>query len=161
VLLSTASRPNSSRAYFVRLLTILNKLFRISFAYNHKHDQANTFHAQLNSVIGQLNALADLDADFLQQWLAKLVLPADSVQAGSKDLLVLRQLAVYLVNEKNSLVGEAVTLSILSAFIQSASKLVSAHSSAGFPELISLMNTLSCAGSGLGHLYLFQVRNIL
>ena len=70
-------------------------------------------------------------------------------------------MAVYLVNEKNSLVGEAVTLSILSAFIQSASKLINSHSSAGFPELISIMNTLSCAGSGLGHLYLFQVKFLI
>lgn len=65
-------------------------------------------------------------------------------------------MAIYLINEKNTLVGETVTLSILSGFIQSASKLINEHSSTGFPDLIMLMNTLSCAGSGLGHLYLFQ-----
>ena len=158
IFFSTSSKENSSKEYFIKIITILNKLFRINFAYNHKTDSTNTFHAKLNSIIMQLNQLADLDADFLQKWLSKLVIPSEK-QSTTDQLnsnFTLKQLALYLVNEKNTLVGEVVTLSILSAFIQSASKLLNIHSSVGFPDLINLMNTLSSAGSGLGHLYLFQ-----
>lgn len=159
IFFTTSSKANSSRGYFFKMLTIINKLFRINFAYSHKADAVNTFHTKLTSVIGQLNALAGLSPEFLQRWLAKLVLPNEAEEKFNEEhRFVLRQLAVYLVNEKNSLVGEGVTLSVLSAFIQSASKLINEHSSAGLPELISLMNLLSSAGSGYGHLYLFQVR---
>lgn len=147
----------------MKILTILNKLFRINFAYNHKLDAENTFHLKLSSILGQLNQLADLDPNYLHKWLAKLVIPQqannDSTTTTTDQLdhkYTLKQLAIYLINEKNTLVGETVTLSILSGFIQSASKLINEHSSTGFPDLIMLMNTLSCAGSGLGHLYLFQ-----
>jgi hypothetical protein len=61
-----------------------------------------------------------------------------------------------LVNEKNHLVQETVTLSLLSALIQSATRLVNQQTPRGLPDLIMLMNTLACAGTGLGHLYLFQ-----
>lgn len=159
IFFSTSSKGNSSKDYFIKILTILNKLFRINFAYNHKTDSTNTFHAKLNSIIIQLNQLADLDADFLQKWLSKLVIPGENEPTTDhlNHNFTLKQLALYLVNEKNTLVGEVVTLSILSAFIQSASKLMDIHNSVGFADLINLMNTLSSAGSGLGHLYLFQV----
>ena len=48
------------------------------------------------------------------------------------------------------------SLSILSAFIQLASKLIYANDDARFVELKALMDLLSGSGSGLGHFYLFQ-----
>ena len=154
VLLSTASKPRATKEYFIKCISLLNKLFRINYTYC-QSGFFSSLQSRLGSVLAQLNQLAELDADYLQNWLAKLFRPSDEAQTSS-ERSILKQLALYLASDKNNLVDEVVTLSVLSSFINAANKLVDVSNSVNFPELIALMNTLCCAGTGRGHLYLFQ-----
>lgn len=179
IFISTSSSSNSSQEYFIQILSILNKLFKINYNLAQqlkqteddnsetKSNESTTF-KKLNKVLAQINQIADLDTEFLQKWLSKLVLPNENesdslIQSLKSNVSILKskyvfkQLAMHLVNEKvNNILSEVVTLSVLSALIQSASKLLNTYNGNGFSDLISLMDILSCAGSGNGHLYLFQ-----
>jgi len=188
IFLSTSSSTHSSQEYFVQMLKILNKLFKISHSFsqqlkqpvettvgsanlNLENSSQETLLIKLNKVLSQVNQIADLDTDFLQKWLSKLVLPSSSSFLNDEIITdqtqqsntvtsskyVLKQVALFLINDKmTNTVGEVVTLSVLNALIQLASKLINTHNGYGFADLISLMDTLSGAGQGLGHLYLFQ-----
>ncbi len=178
IFISTSSSSNSSQEYFIQILSILNKLFKINYNFAQQLKQTEDDNSEtksnestfkkLNKVLAQINQIADLDTEFLQKWLSKLVLPNENesdslIQSLKSNVAILKskyvfkQLAMHLVNEKvNNIVSEVVTLSVLSALIQSASKLINTYNGNGFSDLISLMDILSCAGSGNGHLYLFQ-----
>ena len=168
LLLSTA-QPSMNINYFTQMISILNKLFKINDSLNsttkqpfnnsavgsavnkllansksNENNNNSEQHIKLGLIIAQLNKIADYDAEHLQKWLSKLVLPT------AKDLsntsynpirckIVLQALTTYLVNDKN--IGEVVTLSILSALLQLASKLLNTNNGIGFPELILLMDT--------------------
>ena len=159
--------------YFTQMISILNKLFKINDSLNSTTKQpfnnsavgsavnkllANSKSNENNNnnnnnieqpiklglIIAQLNKIADYDAEYLQKWLSKLVLPtAKDLSNASYDpircKIVLQALTTYLVNDKN--IGEVVTLSILSALIHFASKLLNTNNGIGFPELILLMDT--------------------
>lgn len=150
-LLMTTSKPLISSTYFTKMIIILNKIFKQS-----------EVDGKFSNVLIQLNKIADFDAEFIQKWLSKLVMPPSSptllTPTPSDDSQqckqALKQLTLYLVYDKN--ISEVVTLSILSALIQIASKLINTNYGIGFPDLIILMDTLSNAGGGLGHLYVFQ-----
>ena len=68
-------------------------------------------HKKLNKVLAQINQIADLDTEFLQKWLSKLVLPNENesdslIQSLKSNVSILKskyvfkQLAMHLVNEK-------------------------------------------------------------
>ena len=86
--------------YFTQMISILNKLFKINDSLNsttkqpfnnsavgsavnkllansksNENNNNSEQHIKLGLIIAQLNKIADYDAEHLQKWLSKLVLP--------------------------------------------------------------------------------------
>jgi hypothetical protein len=178
IFLLTSSSTKSDKSYFLQILSIVNKLFKLNYYANQESKKE-----KINQILSQLNNLADIDPEFLQNWFSKIIIastsnPTESNKQSSiklKDLYTLLQLSIYLAQDNNNnnsshFVNESASLSVLSSLIQLASKLInksandsspecstiSAIDSSNFNDLIILMDILSGAGTGLGHLYLFQ-----
>lgn len=153
-LLYLTAKPTLSLSTFARMLMLFNKIFSYS--------------NQFQSSIKKLNRFADLTNEQLSQWLSKLVL----LQNNEKNQLytpeqykhILETFTKYLIKKNDdgtNMVGEEVSLSILSVLIQLGNKLLKPNEYAlGFPQTIQLLIILAGHGSGNGHTYLFQAAAI-
>jgi hypothetical protein len=153
-LLYLTSKPNLSVSIFARMLMLFNKIFSYS--------------NQFQSLIQSLNRIADLTNEQLSQWLAKLVLPQNNeknqLYTSEQCKHILETFTKYLIKKNDdgtNMIGEEVSLSILSVLIQSGNELLKPDKSAvGFPRIIQLSVILAGHGSGNGHTYLFQAAAI-
>jgi hypothetical protein len=149
-LLYLTSKSNLSITVFARMLMLFNKIFSYS----------NQFQVLLQS----LNQIADLTNEQLSQWLAKLVLPQNNEQnqlyTSEQCKQILETFTKYLIKKNEdgtNMIGEEVSLSILSILIQLGNELLKPNKFAvGFPQIIQLLVILAGHGSGNGHTYLFQ-----
>jgi hypothetical protein len=132
------------------MLMLFNKIFSYS----------NQFQVLLQS----LNRIADLTNEQLSQWLAKLVLPQNNeknqLYTSEQCKQILETFTKYLIKKNEdgtNMIGEEVSLSILSILIQLGNELLKPNKFAvGFPQIIQLLVILAGHGSGNGHTYLFQ-----
>ncbi|UJR08441.1 hypothetical protein I4U23_012711 [Adineta vaga] len=153
-LLYLTAKPNLSITIFARMLMLFNKIF----SYSH----------QFQSSIQSLNRIADLNNEQLSQWLAKLVLPPtdekNQLYTPEQCKHILETFTKYLIRKNDdgtNLIGEEVSLSILSVLIQLGNELLKPNKYAlGFPQIIQLLVILAGHGSGNGHTYLFQAAAI-
>ncbi|CAF4256832.1 unnamed protein product, partial [Rotaria sp. Silwood2] len=153
-LLYLTSKPNLSLSIFARMLMLFNKIFSYS--------------NQFQSLIQNLNNIANLTNEQLSQWLSKLVL----LQNNEKNPLytpeqykhILETFTKYLIKKNDdgtNMIGEEVSLSILSVLIQLGNELLKPNKFAlGFPQIIQLLVILAGHGSGNGHTFLFQAAAI-
>jgi hypothetical protein len=153
-LLYLTSKPNLSISVFARMLMLFNTIFSYS--------------NQFQLLIKSLNRIADLTNEQLSKWLTKLVL----LQNNEKNQLytseqckhALETFTKYLIKKNDdgtNMIGEEVSLSILSVLIQLGNELLKPNKFAlGFPQIIQLLVILAGHGSGNGHTYLFQAAAI-
>ncbi|CAF1322792.1 unnamed protein product, partial [Rotaria sordida] len=153
-LLYLTSKPNLSLSIFARMLMLFNKIFSYS--------------NQFQLLIQDLNYIANLTNEQLSQWLSKLVL----LQNNEKNQLytaeqykhILETFTKYLIKKNDdgtNMIGEEVSLSILSLLIQLGNELLKPNKYAlGFPQIIQLLIILAGHGSGNGHTFLFQAAAI-
>ncbi|CAF3538830.1 unnamed protein product [Rotaria sp. Silwood1] len=153
-LLYLTSKPNLSLSIFARMLMLFNKIFSYS--------------NQFQILIKDLNHIANLTNEQLSQWLSKLVL----LQNNEKNQLytaeqykhILETFTKYLIkknDDSTNMIGEEVSLSILSVLIQLGNELLKPNKFAlGFPQIIQLLVILAGHGNGNGHIFLFQAAAI-
>ena len=80
----------------------------------------------------------------------------DDIGKMQENRLLLQSLTTYIVKD-NSHIGEEVAKAILNALIPMGSTILSPSSKKiGFSELMVVMATLAGAGTGSGHIALFQ-----
>jgi E3 ubiquitin-protein ligase UBR4 len=153
-LLYLTSKPKLSVSIFARMLMLFNKIFSYS--------------NQFQLLIQNLNRIADLTNEQLSQWLAKLVLPLseekNQLYTSEQCKHILETFTKYLIKKNDdgtNMIGEEVSLSILSVLIQLGNELLKPNKSAiGFSQIIQLLVILAGHGSGNGHTYLFQAAAI-
>jgi hypothetical protein len=153
-LLYLTSKPNLSISIFARMLMLFNKIFSYS--------------NQFQSLIQSLNRIANLTNEQLSQWLAKLVLPQNNeknqLYTSEQCKHTLEIFTKYLIKKNDdgtNMIGEEVSLSILSVLVQLGNELLKPNKFAiGFPQIIQLLVILAGHGSGNGHTYLFQAAAI-
>lgn len=153
-LLYLTSKSNLSITIFARMLMLFNKIFSYS----------NQFQTQIQS----LNRIANLNNQQLSEWLAKLVLPQNNeknqLYTSEQCKQILETFTKYLIRKNDdgtNMIGEEVSLSILSVLIQLGNELLKPEKFAiGFPQIIQLLVILAGHGSGNGHTYLFQAAAI-
>ncbi|CAF0847863.1 unnamed protein product, partial [Didymodactylos carnosus] len=160
-LLYLTSKQNLASQFFTKMLMFLNKLFSFSTLGSS---------SELKPLIKSLNRIADLNNEQLSQWLSRLVLPptvhstitATYTPEECKD--VLETFTKHLVKKDSdgkNIIGEEVSLSVLSTLIQLANELLGPSKFAiGFPQSIQLLIILAGHGTGSGHTYLFQAAAI-
>ena len=123
-----ASTTRAGQTYLAQMVHLVTKIFKL---------ESNTNIPQINIIFWQLNQIPELDTDLIQKWLDKLV----KAEANESDRMLI-ELAIYFTQDKSDFaLNEVAALSLLSEFIHIASKAVNERDGAGFPQLISLMQT--------------------
>ncbi|GFR97962.1 E3 ubiquitin-protein ligase UBR4, partial [Elysia marginata] len=154
-LLLSIARTNLSDTYTTHILQLFNKLFFL--AEQEPNDE------NLPALCQGLTGLATVDKADVQNLLTKIVKGSpeetSSAAATVKENNYLLQVLVQHIVRDKSPIGEDGARVILMALLPMGASLVESGRPADlltFPDLMVVMQTLAGAGSGYGHIVLFQ-----
>lgn len=153
-LLLSIARTNLSDTYTSHILQLFNKLFLL--AEQDPNDE------NLPALCQSLTGLATVDKGDVQNLLTKIVKgspEASTATATVKENNYLLQVLVQHMVKDKSPIGEDGVMVILMALLPMGTPLLESGRSSDlltFPDLMVVMQTLASAGSGYGHVVLFQ-----
>ncbi|GFN91871.1 E3 ubiquitin-protein ligase ubr4 [Plakobranchus ocellatus] len=153
-LLLSVARTNLSDTYTSHILKLFNKLFLL--AEQDPNDE------NLTALCQGLTGLASVDKTDVQNLLTKVVKGSSeglSNEGPVKENNYLLQVLVQHIVKEKSPIGEEGVMVIMHALLPMGAPLLESGSSSDlqtFPDLMAVMQTLAGAGSGYGHVLLFE-----
>uniref|UniRef100_A0A2C9K8S7 UBR-type domain-containing protein n=1 Tax=Biomphalaria glabrata TaxID=6526 RepID=A0A2C9K8S7_BIOGL len=152
-LLLSVSKSNLSDAYTTRILKFFIKLFQLA--------EKETNDENLRALCQGLSGLASVEQKDLQNLLVKIIQGSEEKatdQVVKENCGLFQTLIQHIVKEKSP-IGEDGVITILQSILPMGTTMLESgkpNDLLAFPDLMLIMQTLASAGTGNGHVHLFQ-----